>query len=67
MSKSEIIYLLPGIEGKLHAINASKIYKLSPGERYDLLTIRDRLKWRCLVMPVGTIKRYWGCTNATLS
>ncbi|WP_283593203.1 hypothetical protein [Limosilactobacillus galli] len=60
MQRSKIIYLLPGIEGKLHAINAADIGKLiiSKGG-YDALVSKDEAGYMALAMPGGTIKRYF--------
>lgn len=60
MQRSKLIYLLPGIDGKLHAINAADIGKLIIAKGgYDALVSKDEAGYMALAMPEVTIKRYF--------
>lgn len=66
--RSKIIYLLPGIDGKLHRVKATDIVKLYPSKGgIDTLFIRDGLDWKAFSMPLGTIQRYFGKNKGILN
>lgn len=57
---SNIIYLLPGIDGKLRGINAADIEKLITAKGgQDSCVVRTNSDWMVLAMPAGTINRYF--------
>lgn len=59
-SRSNVIYLLPGIDGELHGVNASDIEKLITAKGgQDSCVARNDSDWLVLTMPVGTIQRYF--------
>lgn len=59
-SRSNIIYLLPGIDGELHSVNASDIEKLITAKGgQDSCVVRNSSDWLVLAMPAGTIRRYF--------
>lgn len=59
-SRSNIIYLLPGIDGELHSINASDIEKLITAKGgQDVCVAREGTDYMTLAMPAGTINRYF--------
>lgn len=59
-SRSNIIYLLPGIDGELHSVNASDIEKLITAKGgQDSCVVRSSSDWLVLTMPAGTIRRYF--------
>ena len=59
-SRSNIIYLLPGIDGELYSINASDVEKLITAKGgQDVCVARKGADYMTLAMPAGTIKRYF--------
>lgn len=57
---SNIIYLLPGIDGKLRGINAADIEKLITAKGgQDSCVVRTNSDWMVLAMLPGTIQRYF--------
>lgn len=59
-SRSNIIYLLPGIDGELHSVNASDIEKLITAKGgQDSCVARNGSDWLVLTKPAGTIRRYF--------
>lgn len=63
MERSNVIYLVPDIEDKMHAINASDIEGLivaetyGDGEAYDTLTAKCKDGYEMLLLPAGTIEQ----------
>ena len=63
MERSNVIYLVPDIEGKMHAINASDIEGLivaetyGDGEAYDTLTAKCKDGYEMILLPAGTIEQ----------
>lgn len=58
--RSNIIYLLPGIDGELYSINASDVEKLITAKGgQDSCVVRTGSDWMVLAMPPGTINRYF--------
>lgn len=59
-SRSNVIYLLPGIDGELHNVNASDIEKLFTAKGgQESCVAKSNSDWLVLTMPVGTIQRYF--------
>lgn len=63
MERSNVIYLVPDIEGKMHAINASDIEGLivaetyGDGDTYDTLTAKCKDGYEMFLLPAGTIEQ----------
>ena len=63
MEQSNVIYLVPDIEGKMHAINASDIEGLivaetyENGETYDTVTTKCKDGYEMILSPAGTIEQ----------
>ncbi|WP_412089847.1 hypothetical protein [Limosilactobacillus reuteri] len=59
-SRSNIIYLIPDIEGVKHAINASNIETLIPAKcGYDSLIAKCEDGYEVIVLLPGTINKYF--------
>lgn len=64
MERSNVIYLVPDIEGKMHAINASNIEGLIVAEvcedgemGYDTVTTKCKDGYEMILSPAGTIEQ----------
>lgn len=64
MERSNVIYLVPDIEGKMHAINASDIEGLIVAEvyedgetGYDTVTTKCKDGYEMILSPAGTIEQ----------
>lgn len=64
MERSNVIYLVPDIEGEMHAINASDIEGLIVAETfedgetgYDTLTAKCKDGYEMILSPAGTIEQ----------
>ena len=58
--RSNIIYLLPGIDGELYSINASDVEKLITAKGgQDVCVARKGTDYMTLAMLPGTIQRYF--------
>lgn len=64
MERSNVIYLVPDIEGEMHAINASNIEGLifagiyEDGETgYDTVTTKCKDGYEMILSPAGTIEQ----------
>lgn len=64
MERSNVIYLVPDIEDKMHAINASDIEGLIVAETYengetgyDTLTAKCKDGYEMILLPAGTIEQ----------
>lgn len=64
MERSNVIYLVPDIEGEMHAINASDIEGLIVAETYengetgyDTLTVKCKDGYEMILSPAGTIEQ----------
>lgn len=59
-SRSNIIYLIPDIEGVKHAINASNIETLIPAKGgYDSLITKCEDGYEMIALLLGTINKYF--------
>ena len=59
-SRSNIIYLIPDIEGAKHVINASNIETLIPAKGgYDSLIAKCKDGYEVIALLPGTINRYF--------